>query len=133
MSNRPRPDLKLCPFCGGEPVEYTHTGYDSETEVTVACPECGIGYDEPDTEEKWNTRTAAPGMAWVATSEGLPEGAWPVLVAGNFYSVRQLVAWYCREMNGEPAHWESRGESWPVEQVTHWMELPPAPETGEGR
>lgn len=78
-------------------------------------------------------RTAAPGMAWVATSEGLPEGAWPVLVAGNFYSVRQLVAWYCREMNGEPAHWESRGESWPVEQVTHWMELPPAPETGEGR
>lgn len=123
-----------CPFCGDVPDIDGNEG--SGYYIECICEATAQTFTEPTEAEaaaRWNTRTAAPGMAWVATSEGLPEGAWPVLVAGNFYSVRQLVAWYCREMNGEPAHWESRGESWPVEQVTHWMELPPAPETGEGR
>ena len=69
-------ELKPCPFCGGDPVEFTYSGSDC-----VGCKDCiaYLGGEEPDLTrlqlaEAWNSRAElADAQAEIARLRGALE------------------------------------------------------------
>lgn len=53
------PELKPCPFCGGQPELYPRQRGDYNTAYIIRCWKCMVWFDgraQADVVEKWNTR-----------------------------------------------------------------------------
>lgn len=139
------PELKPCPFCGGNAKMFSAKANAAGTRFVywVECngsmckcsPKTENYYTKEEAAEAWNKRASD----WIPCSERMPdmmadrrpESAWSddlkpsddVLCYTNFK--RQIVAWYSHAYDEwtdvEEDHTYSR------DQITHWMPLPPDP------
>ena len=144
------PELKPCPFCGGEPTIYdiephkhAFCGMPDHTGSTVIECGCGCGLIDEKHDaviERWNRRpeTAEWQPIETAPMDGtavlVMRDIWPGTKSGRAEKCSAhntyVAAWWGMERNGKGA-WGCymdaiRDPECPVEP-THWMPLPPAP------
>ena len=150
--------LLPCPFCGGEPEEdaggcIEYHGHEHQ-DYSITCKQCGaevycsVGTFEKadvpcschhDTRkvcvDKWNKRAAIIQAAnspvipdgWIPVGERLPE------VKRGFLDTTVIIAMLGEKEGGEALYCSDGKFRWgrdedPIEDVTHWMPLPAAPQ-----
>ncbi len=110
-------ELLPCPFCGGE-AKY----HGSEDMVRIECKACGANpsgwWDETeDAVKEWNQR--APG--WIGVENELPKDR-VLCVAGEALMIGEIIP----QKTPDRGYW-ARSEGEYLHGVTHWMKLPPLP------